>query len=513
MNKLKTFKYKTSTADNGLFDKITKRYSTYRFLRKSPGRKNSGDTPAAPISGSYDMTGHESDDHKLEIGAPVLISKTTIDADHEIDANTGDGQSRVNDGVRTDRTSERSTNGSSFGELKFSFFTPTNGHSKDDDDNNDDQDYDIPRPCIITTNDTKSMPVRSKSATNLHRTELSVCLQRTPSLKVFDMKEHLNASTNTIDDVRPLSNNTDIVPLNVHTNQSLDNLNDNRTSTPIPQPRSTSKISLDRLDLSDSQRAHSKSRESIGANSFVCDEDFDLKSASCQSLNARTLFLSLEELNDITKQINEAAEYQTDENDLEYCAHRDNLRPVERRITLLRNKNQRLINMGTRRDKLTNVWSGFKSWIGEEKGKLRDVVQRHAALQRVGANFKKESSVSNNGNGGPTAATATASDQTDSCQTFVRNQDFFDRVRGGTGECSTSGSQIDGGSASQSKTTIVRDSVSEFSSLDGDCKRADSVKKRRRISEDKAEATDGGQVAKGRPSKDGWEVILVLDIV
>lgn len=502
MNKLKTFKYKTSTADNGLFDKISKRYSTYRFLRKSPGRKNSGDTTPAPVSGSYDMTGHESDDHKLEIGAPVLISKTTLDSDHENDASADSVQSHINDGVRSERTSERSTKNSSFGELKFSFFTPSGAQTPDD---NEDQDYDIPRPCIISANDANAMPVRSKSATNLHRTELSVCLQRTPSLKVFDMKEHSNAATKTSEEERQLSNTTDVEPLNVQTNQSLDNVYDDRTSTPIPQPRSASKTSLDRLNLPNSQRTHSKSRESVNLNGSVCDEDFDLKSASCQSLNERTLFLSIEELNDITKQINEAAEFQSDDNDLEYCAHRDNLRPVERRITLLRNKNNRLINMGTRRDKITNAWSGFKSWIGEEKGKLRDVVHRHAALQRVGASFKKESSVSSNGGGA--AATAPTADTTDSSQTFVRNQDFFDRVRGGNGECSTNGSQIDVSATSNQKPAVVRDSVSEFSSLDGGCKRMDSVKKRR-TSDDKADAVDGGQVPKGRPSKDGWEVIL-----
>lgn len=51
-------------------------------------------------------------------------------------------------------------------------------------------------------------------------------------------------------------------------------------------------------------------------------------------------------------------------------------------------------------------WVGLKHWIGEEKGKLKDVVQKHASMQRVG---------------GPSNSTSKIN--------IVRNQDFFDKVR------------------------------------------------------------------------------------
>lgn len=484
MNKLKTFKYKANSADPGFLDKISKRYSTYRFLRKTPGRKNSG-TPQ-PISASYNMTGHESEDHKLEIGAPVLISKTTIDLDQSI----SDTHSHLNDGVRTSSTSERSNTASvsqqSFGELKFSFFTPQNTEEND-------QDYDIPRP-FLSSKDSSQKPIRSKSATNLHRTEVNICLQRAPSLKLLERTDNTTMSDEA-------STTDEQVPLQKRNNQSMNDVYDipvpNGASTPVPYPRATSKLSLNRNSLGGSLRL-SKSRDSIAVHSSICDEDFDLKSASCHSLNARDIFLSIEELNDITKQINEADEFKLqDDAELEYCEHRDNLRPVERRITLLRNKNNRLVNIGNRRDKITNAWSDFKLWIGEEKGKLRNAVHRHAALQRVGANVKNKS-------GSSTASINDASGSTENSaepsNSIVRNQDFFDRIRTSKSENSREASNSD-----DHKLSTGNDSTSEFSSLDGECRRKDSFNNEQ-ANENRTDTGYASQL-KGRSSKDGWEVM------
>lgn len=109
-----------------------------------------------------------------------------------------------------------------------------------------------------------------------------------------------------------------------------------------------------------------------------------MKSASFQSLDARNLFLSIDELNDLTRQINESEEF-NNEIDLEYCEHRDKLRPDQRRITLLRNKNAAVIDLEKKKEKISHAWSGLKSWLGEERVKLKDVVQKHASMQRVGA--------------------------------------------------------------------------------------------------------------------------------
>lgn len=330
MNKLKTFKYKTghdatgSTKEPSLFDKLSKRYSTAAFLRKSSGRKNGANSQ--PISGSYDMNGRESDDHKLEIGAPVLISKTTIDADTM--------EARAREYKEREEHRER--------------------------------DEELDGDSLDGRNDVK--PTRSKSATNLHKTQLSIYLERAPSIEINDQP---NGATS-----------------NIREFHSTDQLS-----------------ALKASDLN-------ASRSSF-VNSML-NEDFDLKSASYQSLDGKNLYLSIDELNDITTQIRE-----TSKADLEYCQHRDNLHPNERRVTLLRNKTSSRINLSHKKEKLSSAWSGFKVWFGEEKTKLKEVVHRQAAMQRVGAL-----------NGTPALPSTSKPTETASGRnSIVKNQDFFDRIR------------------------------------------------------------------------------------
>lgn len=386
MNKLKTFKYRTSgNNDSGIFNKISKRYSNVNFLRSKPGRKSS---PQPISTGSYDMTGNESEDLKREIGAPILISKTTIDSD------TTDCirslESPIDDNSKDNSENEvfhdTVTN---FNEIKFSFL-PT-----DETDNrlSTNSEYDSPRPqppMVLRKN-------RSKSATNLHKSEIKVFLHKAPSLEL---------------DTNVETENCYDLPRKLHFLDERDSGEDgeedqatvNRVSTnPATSKDNLSMINVSKNDLS-KRSDNSASRESFGFNSST-DEDFDLKSASFQSLEARNLFLSIEELNEITRQINESEEF-SQEVDLEYCEHRDKLKPDERRITLLRNKNHNGIGLASKREKLSNAWTSMKHWIGEEKVKLKDVVQKHASMQRVG---------------GPSNANSKIN--------IVRNQDFFDKVR------------------------------------------------------------------------------------
>lgn len=346
-------KYKTDESvpnDHSLFDKITKRYSNVRFLRKTANRKDA----EATISGSYDMNGRNSDDHKLEIGAPILISKTTIDTDSIIDTS----HYRLSDCSTTlQRSSDQSD---SYHDANSSLETQQSSfHSSmsSNDDRNDEIEYAKIKPLPITkevNNNGNFVASRSKSATNLHKTELSVYLQRSPSMEISN---HFTQ------------------PLTVKNNFSVYN-----------GFRTISKHSVE------SDISFHNSRNSVTVNGSVIDEealDFDMKSASFQSLEARNIFLSIEELNEITRQINESDEFRSPDNDqLEYQIHRDNLKPCERRVTLLRNKNQKFLNIAPKRDKLTNAWCGFKNWIGEERGKIKEVVNKHAALQRVGAHTK-----------------------------------------------------------------------------------------------------------------------------
>lgn len=386
MNKIKPFKYKTTTKnDSGIFNKISKRYSNVKFLRATPGRKSS---PQPISTGSYDMTGNESEDLKREIGAPVLISKTTIDSDTIQDC------IRLNESPVDESSKDNSENEvfhdtvTNLNEIKFSFLPSDEAENR----LSTNSDYDSPRPhpsMILQKN-------RSKSATNLHKSEIKVFLHKVPSLELdtnfqkencYDLPRKLHFKDNE-------NSNED----NSGEERKTKNPNTNKDTTDNLSMIYVSKNSLNKKNVKNT------SRESFAYNSS-CDEDFDLKSASFQSLEARNLFLSIEELNEITRQINESEEF-SHEVDLEYCEHRDQLKPDERRITLLRNKNYNKIGLASKKEKLSNAWTGLKHWIGEEKVKLKDVVHKHASMQRVGG----------------------ASNSTGKIN-IVRNQDFFDRVR------------------------------------------------------------------------------------
>lgn len=367
-------KYKTdeSVHDSSLFDKITKRYSNVRFLRKSSNRK---DVPAT-ITGSYDMNGRNSDDHKLEIGAPILISKTTIDADSIIETSLVYNPLQRN----SDHSDSYHDANSSLDTHQSSYHSSASSADGEQQQRCDESAYDQikPLPLTIEVNNNNNgnfvAANRSKSATNLHKTELSVYLQRSPSMEItnhFTQPSSMPCNYNRCNGFRPMSN-----PNSVESDNSFHN---SRNSITV----NGSQIDVDALD-------------------------FDMKSASFQSLNARSIFLSIEELNEITRQINESDEFRSspDNDQLEYQIHRDNLKPCERRVTLLRNKNQKFLNIAPRRDKLTNAWSGFKSWIGEEKGKIKEAVNKHAAMQRVGANHAKSTTAA-------TAAANTSENATD----------------------------------------------------------------------------------------------------
>lgn len=334
MKKFGTKKYNANSATEiGVFN------STVRFLRKTTGRKGkSTSDPSKSESISYDMTGNESPDHKLEIGAPILISKTTIDSDsvHNID------DALKQPGCDSDIFSNPPNsmeNRSSYGEKNISYYSTK---AKD-------AGADGKTPALTIDNVTHSMRNRSKSTSNLHKAELNLFFM--PASSTENCMLHNYA-------IQPDSN------------QNME----------MRKP-----ISLELNAIEEYRR----SRNSVALDSSLFDGDQDddlhLRSVSVQSLDERNLFLSIEELNDITKQINDSDEFESSQEfDLEYCAHRNNLKPTERRITLLRNKSRPKL-IGLKKDKLANAWDGFKLWFDEERGKIKEVVNKHAAAQRVGA--------------------------------------------------------------------------------------------------------------------------------
>lgn len=421
-------------ASSSMFTKFSKRYANVKFLRQPPGRQGGPNGvhhhhQPAVSTGSYDLTTAEL---KREIGAPILISKTCIDMD-TTDCRIAAADPASHTTLPTSPAPAPTTS-------RF-------------------------EPCAASTVLRKS---RSKSASNLHKSELRVFLQRAPSLKVGETASNDADDTPEADRTyavrtRSMHNHSDSAHVVSHNIAVNSRANIHSTLSPAAAPngrqhrKSTSSASSAsaasayvnsdaqlrpmRADTPPSTAYGSKdslnggvgdrtpirrsasglpssvrsSREpsSLSADSLAGDVDaaaeavpavaVDADDADAvairrpangyQALDARDLFRSIDELNAITRQMNDTDDETLADNGgygsgggREYCEHRDNLRPDQRRITLLRNKGQSVLNLNVKREKLGNAWSGLKHWIGEEGGRIREVVNKHAALQRVGAN-------------------------------------------------------------------------------------------------------------------------------
>ncbi|XP_065362748.1 uncharacterized protein Nost isoform X1 [Calliphora vicina] len=491
-----------SIMNNSLLNKISKRYSTLsnKITRRSQaGRARS---PQKIISGSYDMTGVLSEDHRLEIGAPVLISSTTLDAERfdvseerlkmigggvaalrSVPVILNDSQQQVHSSSGSENevfvdalsTTPMMLAGDQVDNDKFelAYATPQklNTPEKEGDEPADNVELVYETPQKFTTpqkeekesspdseksQDSELTPINqmsnyyestknarptsilsqknhSQSAHNLHKSELKVYLQKAPSMdlngehqltavEIEDLDESLpklpelygaskcslaatdnddddddddceadkeNSSPSMIASVQSKSEpNTPLYPEKNRNSflsqqkvfQSAENLTQRRAKRRSVMFSSTT--SMNRRDSCSNMSGTMGSKTSVMSQISNFD-DYDLKSVSCQSLNPQTLFVSIDELNEITRQINESEEFNQDI-DLEYCNHRDQLKPSERRITLLKNKNARIINFNHNKEKIKKSWSGVKHWIGEEGLKIKDVVQRQPIMQKMG---------------------------------------------------------------------------------------------------------------------------------
>lgn len=428
MNRIKTFKYKTNnensaslngsnnvnqqnqnsptaiTNNNGILTKISKRYSTFSakiIKRQSPGRKNV--SPQKVISGSYNMTGSHSDDHRLEIGAPVLISTTQIDVE-TLERKISEMQDKklqreaTSSGSETEIFSDAVNSLSNVTDIKFKFLQDSPEHEpvvpiKVQTPTSDNSESYYETPTIRRCSDERdSMNSRhSKSVNNLCKSEIKVYLQKAPSLSMG-----LNSTTANLEHCHdlPIIESEYCTPRAIPktVSQEEDNLS---KSVPTSPYQNTLQMQSHYMSVDSLSIASSKAQKSLFNNtnksvntldtldsSF---EDFDLKSVSCQSLNNPNLMESLDVIDEITREINEAEEHTNNDIDLEYCTHRDNLKPTERRVTLMKNKNSsKFLNQN--KEKINHAWSGLKNWIGEEKTKLNKAMQKQAAMQRVGAN-------------------------------------------------------------------------------------------------------------------------------
>lgn len=409
---------KYGRSSSTIMDKITKRYSAIgsRLMRKSPGRKSG---VADPITGSYDMTGGRFDDFRPEIGIPVLISKTTkfdFDSDVPIDEHQQQQEEEQQQEQSTPRPSRspapvsivtRSTSDDSendifvdansslpnFSDIKFTFLPESNNNYSTYLDENDKE------------NQVHLQRIRSKSAHNLHQPELRHCIEKTTSLNLSGLSNgELTAATSitvpnspAVDSIYDFPRSTKVGDSTydlAHANLILNEINlslvtDGDTTHLYHNVPNGSHVTTSNGVLHNAAFDYSGSNQSFQSNSTQ-EEEFDLKSASFQSLDARHLFLSIEELDEITRQINESDMFKETNN--EYCEHRNRLHPTERRLTLLKNKTapKHFIDFDRKKAKLTKKWSGFKHWIGEEQDKIKDVVHKHAAMQRVGGEVTKQ---------------------------------------------------------------------------------------------------------------------------
>uniref|UniRef100_A0A1A9W8N0 SH3 domain-containing protein n=1 Tax=Glossina brevipalpis TaxID=37001 RepID=A0A1A9W8N0_9MUSC len=452
---------------HSLLNKLSKRYSTLsnKIRRRSP-KGSASKSPPRPLSGSYDMNGSNSDDHRLEIGAPILISSTTLDTDRfdvsaerlkMIGGGVADTSTLIKLKPLIDSEKLPSSSGSE-NEVYVDALSSTplteeleNGGDEIDNENSE-KTYATPEkmdstyeeqtsdsPCsqtnplfqenngvLMPTNHNHSLPELkeenfSGSVQNIHRSELKVFLKKANSMNLKEVNEANDEVFNDFDENLPklpelygigsivtIDNddhdadkensspsmiasaksksepNTPMYPqekrsgfLNQHTKyQSADNLNHRKNKRRSVMFSSNTSVNQSRNILNGSKNSVLSQISNF--------DDYDLKSVSCHSLNAQSLFVSIDELNEITQQINETEEF-NQAIDLEYCLHRDQLKPSERRITLMKNKNSTLITLNHNKEKLKKSWSDVKHWIGEEGAKLRDAVQRQPLVQRVGS--------------------------------------------------------------------------------------------------------------------------------
>lgn len=423
-------------------------------------------SPHRSSSGSYDMTGESSRDLRPEIGAPVLITTTALDIDNIFDKIT-ENKSVIPASSSSDSDADVFADASAsiqdFSNIKFQFFEE--GTSVDNTQVNlststEEGDYElVPSPRIVQLNSSESerrrspvdqvvipQPMRknkSRSVSNLHSPsrklslELNIRNLRRHPVSTVDLRTPAEYSDND-EDVSGYYNEpydgSDKENSSAVCNNNKERCNNSGDGNEQPAGRELEgfKRSLSVVILHQTQTYDEvadvvpKSMNSSGdksvtfSDSKVMDEedesrdksmssmsdDFDMKSASFEDLQENgQMFLSIEEFNALTKEINESEEFNNSITEIidpeEYCDHRSNLRPNQRRVTLMRNKPNKIqLNLNDKRGKITSVWSGIKHWIDEERGKIKEVVQRHSAMQRVGANLKSPTTTAEGGAGG-----------------------------------------------------------------------------------------------------------------
>ncbi|EDX02196.2 uncharacterized protein LOC6525251 isoform X1 [Drosophila yakuba] len=439
-----------------LGNKLGRRHLGSMNLNPSNNASDNSVSPTKLHTGSYNMTGSHSDDHRLEIGAPILISTTTLDTDR-FDVTEarlkqiGGGIAQTSSIVRT--LTPRSSDEEEFVDARSSpqqmerdedlqitdglgenndhdhdqdehqFHVPKEPHQeeelrieKDLDDPEEPEQFETPKheveEKLLAAQEAKrpitpiptaiDPPIRrpriarqqrqSQSVQNLHRSELKVYLHKSNSM-ALDMNVTAPAKLGLDLNLPELPELYGASVLSLAASDNKENLPSVKPSaerSPIPnggfmaqQPHFKSLDSFHLNSRSHShQSSHQSSRQSLACSSSNGEYDFDLKSVSYQSLNAQNLFVSIDELQELTRQINETEDFGK-EIDLEYCTHRDQLRPSERRITLLKNKNQTLINFNHNKEKLRKGWHGMKHWLGEEGSKIKEAVRQQTPLKRL----------------------------------------------------------------------------------------------------------------------------------
>lgn len=321
MNKLREFRAKSPQLGGNFLNSISRSCSnvSHKFLRRSPGRR--ANHHRAISSGSYDLTG--ATEHRLEIGHPILINKTAIDVD-SIDLRSkpteADSMILEADSIAESEESELSC-APHLQEISFSFLPEEEANTAE---------YEIPpNPKRVSPQETppKTFSMnKSKSSTNLHKSELTVYLRRCSSVRLI--KHQVSTIEIPREDLRTH------VP--------------GRKSLPpeFPPPPPPPIISENQYETAGShlrRASYSKAVKDSDSGEEIPKEP------------------SLEDLQDIL----ESMKKETEQNPGKSLTHILS----ESRINLLKGRNLKMPHFNA--SKAKNAWSGFRHWVEEEVAKVR----------------------------------------------------------------------------------------------------------------------------------------------
>ncbi|GAB0098975.1 hypothetical protein DMENIID0001_147910 [Sergentomyia squamirostris] len=330
MNKLREFRGKSPQSNilgGNILNSISRSCSSvgHKILRRSPGRRG-GKHQRAVSSGSYDLTTATTPEHRLEIGHPILINKTAIDVESiDLRKNIDEDEAIVLETESLASEAEASCV-PHLQDITFSFLPEDEAGELAA---MSDAQYEIPpNPKRVIEEENKLTNVartKSKSSTNLHKSELTIYLRRCSS-------------------VRMIKNQVSTVEI-----MQESHCFPRRKSSPPSLPPPPPPLLISGNKENTYERTGSFLRRNSYSKAIHKDSDSPEEEPPTET--------STEELNNILKNM----EKETERNPGKRLSHVLS----ESRMNLMRGKNLRMPQ------KAKNVWSGFRHWLEEEVNRVR----------------------------------------------------------------------------------------------------------------------------------------------